>query len=82
MYLGKSYIEVIDNIKPLFKPDNEDLVIVAMNKILCLKTLKQAAYIKHHVSRITPFELIHGLSELRRTQIYFGIKRLIEKGVL
>jgi len=82
MYLGKNYLDVIDNLKPLFENIESDMVIVARNKKLFLLTLKEAAFIKHHVAKITMFELYNGLSELRRSQIYFGIKRLYEKGAL
>jgi len=82
MYLGRTYQDVIDNIKPLFPHYVDDLVIVAMRKGLWLLTLKQAAYIKYHVARLEPIEVRLKLSEEKRSQIYFSIKLLRRKGVL
>jgi len=82
MYLGKNYPELMDNIKPLYNTHLDDNVIVATNKKLWLLSLKKAAYIKHHVARIHPGELHMGLTEEKRSEIYFGIKRLYKKGVL
>jgi len=82
MYLGKCYQDVINNLKFLFPPFLNVGVIVVLRKGLWLLTLKQAAYIKYHVARLEPYEIRHGLSEEKQSQIYFGIKRLHKKGVL
>lgn len=82
MYLGKCYQDVVDNIKPLYPEMIEECVIVAIRKGLWLLTLKQAAYIKHHVARVHSVEILTGLTEEKRSKIYFGIKRLYAKGVL
>jgi hypothetical protein len=82
MYLGKTYGEVLDNIKPLYPAGYEDQIIVAANKGIWLLTLKQAAYIKHHIARVTPIEVTHGLSITKKAQIHRNIWALMCLGVL
>jgi len=82
MYLGKTYGEVLDNLKPLYPAGYEDQIIVAANKGIWLLTLKQAAYIKHHIARVTPFEVTHGLSATKKEQIFNNIDKLMCLNVL
>jgi hypothetical protein len=82
MYLGKTYGEVLDNLRPLYPAGYEDQIIVAANKGIWLLTLKQAAYIKHHIARVTPFEITHGLSATKKAQIRNNIYTLVRLGVL
>jgi hypothetical protein len=82
MYLGKCYQDVVDNLKPLYPAGYEDQIIVAANKGIWLLTLKQAAYIKHHIARVTPFEVTHGLSATKKAQIHHNIFALMCLGVL
>lgn len=82
MYLGNSYQDVVDNLKPLFPPKQGDSIIACARKRLWLLSLKGARYIKHHVARLTPKELTEGLTINKWRTIAERIDELHRKGVL
>lgn len=82
MYLGKNYNELRENFRSLFPHESGDHIIVASKKRLWMLTLNQAAYIKHHVARLTPRELQGKVSESKSKMICDRINSLIEKEVL
>lgn len=69
MYLGRSFSEIQDNIKPLFSIADEDMVIVKIGRLFWLLTLVRARYYKHHVFRVTPAHLKGGFSDVEWAQI-------------
>lgn len=82
MYLGTTYQDVVDNLKPLFAVRRDDEVIVCSGRKLWLLSLKRARYIKHHVARITAKELTEGLTGEKMATLFERIAILKQKGVL
>ena len=82
MYLGTTAQEVEDNLKPLFPPAPDDQIIVATRKHLWLVTLRRARYLKHHVLRVTPDDINHGLGTIKSDQLWTRVRTLKERNVL
>lgn len=82
MYLGKNYNEIRDNFRTLFPHESGDHIIVARRKGLWMLTLKRAAYIKHHIARLTPSEIQGRVTESKSKLISDRISFLIKKGIL